>query len=164
MKVLLAVILIFSPMLVFAESELTHADLRDSGVYFLEIDEHGFEIPYVVDADVIAMAADPELNSFLIGLKDASDSVMVIYLEHQIIQAEENNFAVLVNGIEVDYEIESDADRSMLTFFVPEFSEEVEIIGAQVIPEFPLGVLVMVAVSLTAVLAVSRSRQSLFKL
>ena len=66
--------------------------------------------------------------------------------------------------MEVGYKVESDADRSMLTFFVPGFSEEVEIIGTYVIPEFSLGVLIMVGVLLTAVLAVSRGRQSLFKL
>lgn len=164
MRILFAIVLIFSSVPVFAESEPVDVELKDSETYALEIDEKKFEIHYMVDADVIAMAVDPELKSFLIGLKDANDSVMVIDLEHQIIRADENKFAVLVNGIEVDYDVESDADSSALTFFVPEFSEEVEIIGTQVIPEFSLGMLIMMAALLTVVLVISRGRQSLFRL
>lgn len=157
MKGLFAVILIFSSVPVLAEPE-------PGTTYVLQIDEHEFEIQYMVNANVIAMAVDQELNSFLIGLEDANDSLMIIDLPHKLIRAEDSSFAVLVNGIEMDYGIESDVDRSKLIFFVPEFSEEVEIIGTHVIPEFPFGVLAVVAVSISAVLAITKAGQSLFRL
>lgn len=146
--------------------------------YALEIDGHSFEVPYRVDADVIAMAVDQELDSLLIGLENAGDSVMVIDLAHKLIRAENGGggdgdgddgdgggaYAVLVNGIEVDYGIVTDGDSSALSFFVPEFSEEVEIIGTYVIPEFPPVALAgTAALVLAAVLAASRAGWPLFR-
>ena len=52
----------------------------------------------------------------------------------------------------------------MIEFFVPEFTEEVEIIGTFVIPEFPLGVMMISAILLITVISLSRYRYGLFRL
>ena len=72
-------------------------------------------------------------------------------LNHEIISAENNDFAILVNGNYVDYDIVSDSDSSTLSFFVPEFTEEVEIVGTRVIPEFPLGAIMGFVLLVSAV-------------
>lgn len=109
--------------------------------YFLEIDEHDFEIIYDVDADILAMAIDKELTSLLIGLEDSKDSVFSIFFSNKMLNAENAEFAVLVNGLETDYQISKNSDNYTLDFFIPSGTEEVEIIGTYVIPEFPYGVL-----------------------
>lgn len=120
--------------------------------YQLVIDEHSFEIIYNFNGEVIAMMIDPELSSLLIGTENVeADSIFQIELEHQLINAENNQFAVLVNGFEEDYEIAIKDTSSVLRFYIPAYTEEIEIIGTHVIPEFPLGALF----SLTALTLIS---------
>jgi len=139
MRLLLLFVLFFTPLFAFAESHPEYLGIENPSEYVLTVDDHMFSVPYHVNSHVIAMAIDPELKSLLIGLENTKDSVFVIDLNHEIISAENNDFAILVNGNYVDYEIVSDSDSSTLSFFVPEFTEEVEIVGTRVIPEFPFG-------------------------
>jgi len=148
----------------FGESHPQYLAMDDPSEYVLEIDDHVFSIPYQVNAKVIAMAIDPELTSLLIGLDDTSDSIFMIDLEHELISAQNNEFAILVNGLEVDYDIVSDSDSSTFTLFVPAFTEEIEIIGTHVIPEFPLGAIMGLVILFSAVMLVSRAKTPVFTL
>ena len=161
MKFLLLLILFFVPVFAFAESHPEYFGIENPSEYVLTVDDHTFSIPYTVDAHVIAMAIDPELKSLLIGLEDAQDSVFVIDLNHDIISAENNDFAILVNGNYVDYEIVSDSDSSTLSFFVPEFTEEVEIVGTKVIPEFPFGAIMGFVLLLSTVVLFPKLKSGL---
>lgn len=124
--------------------------------YGLVIDEHSFELKYEFNGDVIAMALDPELTSLLIGIDNTKDSTFTIDLPNEMIRSVDNAFAVLVNGLEVDYEIVSDNDSSTLEFFVPSGTEEIEIIGTYVIPEFPFGIVLIFGTIMTVVCLVTR--------
>ena len=165
MNLLFVIILLaFSIIPAFGESHPEFSGLDNPLNYTLHVDDHSFSIPFQVDGEVLAMAVDPELTSFLIGLENTKDSIMIIDLKHEIISAQNNEFAILVNGVEVDYTLVSDSDSSTLSFFVPEFTEEVEIIGTHVIPEFPLGFIVVFVALLGVVTFVSRSKISFFRL
>jgi len=146
------------------ESHPQYLAMDDPSEYVLEIDENVFLISYQVNAKVIAMVIDPELTSFLIGLDDTSDSIFVIDLKHELINAHNNEFAILVNGLEVDYDIVSDSDSSTFTFFVPSLTEEIEIIGTHVIPEFPLGAIMGLVILIPAIMLVSRVKTPVFRL
>jgi hypothetical protein len=124
--------------------------------YDLVIDEHSFELKYELNGDVIAMALDQELTSLLIGIDKTNDSAFIIELPNEMIRSEDNAFAVLVNGLEVDYEIVSDNDSLTLEFFVPSGTEEIEIIGTYVIPEFPLGFVLIFGAIMTVVCLMTR--------
>lgn len=107
--------------------------------YVLSIDEHVFDIQYEVDANILAMAIDHELTSLLVGLENTRDSTFTISFQKEMISAQNNEFVVLVNGYEVDYGISEDANEYTLSFYVSQGTEEIEIIGTHVIPEFPFG-------------------------
>jgi len=124
--------------------------------YDLIIDENSFELKYELNGDVIAMALDQELTSLLIGIDKTNDSAFIIELPNEMIRSEDNAFAVLVNGLEVDYEIVSDNDSLTLEFFVPSGTEEIEIIGTYVIPEFPLGFVLIFGAIMTVVCLMTR--------
>jgi len=128
--------------------------------YVLEIDEHVFDILYNVNADVLAMAIDQESKSLLVGIQNAQDSQFMIAFSKEMIDAENGEFAVLVNGVEVEYEISSNSKDYTLIFYVPVDSEEVEIIGTHVIPEFPIGVIAITAIIMMSSIVISRSRLS----
>ena len=130
--------------------------------YRLEVDENVFDIEYSLDGDVIAMATDKETISLLIATENVEDSEFTIKLPNDLIRAENNEFAVLVNGFEVDYAIIGTGDTH-LSFFIPTFTEEVEIIGTYVVPEFPLGVLMMFGAVGVIILVLQRTKKSLFR-
>ena len=130
--------------------------------YRLEIDENIFDIEYELDGDVIAMATDKETISLLIATENVEDSEFTIKLPNDLINAENNEFAVLVNGFEVEYGV-LDASNSYLSFFIPTFTEEIEIIGTYVVPEFPLGAIMLFGAVSIGIILLQKSKKSLFK-
>lgn len=154
------------PFLIFITpvfAQILPGELSNSE-YVLEIDEHVYSIFYAVNANVIAMEIDPESKSLLIGLDKTYDSQFFIDLEHELINAQNNEFIILVDGEETDYEITSDSDSSTFEFFVPVGSEEVEIIGTRVIPEFPIGAIFGFAVMFSVIMIFAKMKVPFFKL
>lgn len=150
--------LLFSP--VFAQ---TLSDVTPSQ-YILKFDGHTFDISYVVNGDVLAMDIDPESKSLLIGVKNTHNSQFIISLTHEIISAPNNEFLILVNGQEVYYDITSNSDVSTFTFFVPEGTEEIEIVGTFVIPEFPIGSIFVYALIISSIVIFAKVKVPFFKL
>ena len=141
---------IFALIIVFS------SNLAYGSTYSLETSDVPFEISYELNGDVIAMAVDENTTSFLIGITNVEDSNFVISLPNELISAENNEFVVLVDWVEVDYVMSTQNNVSTLQFFVPADSQEIEIIGTQVIPEFPLGVLVVFATMIVVVTLVTK--------
>ncbi len=146
----LITLLLFSNLSAYAES------------YSLEIDDEVYDIEYYFNGDVIVMAIDKETFSLLIATENVDDSQFQIKLPNNLIRAENNEFAVLVNGFEVDYEVMETVD-SNLTFFVPAFTEEIEIIGTFVVPEFPLGAVLVLGTISGIIIIVQKSKKFLFR-
>lgn len=142
--------IIFTLLMIFS------SNLAYGSNYSLEIDDTSFEIPYELNGDVIAMAIDKETVSLLIGITNVEDSNFVISLPAELISAENNEFVVLVDWVEVDYIVSTQNNAATLQFFVPADSQEIEIIGTQVIPEFPLGVLAVFATIIAVVTLVTK--------
>lgn len=155
------------PLLIFTTpifAQTPSDELSNSSQYALEIDEHAYSISYVVNANVVAMDIDPESTSLLIGLDNTYDSRFFIGLEHELINAQNDEFIILVDGQETDYEISSDSDSSTFAFFVPTGTEEVEIIGTHVIPEFPIGAIFGFAVMISTIMIFTKVKAPFFKL
>jgi len=148
--IFLSLITLFSNLSVYAES------------YSLEIDDEVYDIEYDFNGDVIAMAIDKETFSLLIATENVNDSQFQIKLPNDLIRAENNEFAILVNGFEVDYEVLDTVDVN-LTFFVPAFTEEIEIIGTFVVPEFPLGAVLVLGTISGIIIIVQKSKKFLFR-
>jgi len=127
-------------------------------IYNLTVDEHSFDLTYEFSGDVIAMAIDQELRSLLIGVENTKDSLFRITFDNTLITAENDNFAILVNGLEVDYDILDDGSSSTLRFYVEEGTEEIEIIGTHVIPEFPFSVFFGFVLMTSTVLIITKFR------
>jgi len=126
--------------------------------YHLEIDENSFDIKYDFDGDVITMDIDKESTSLLIGTDNVKDSNFQITLPDKLIHADNNAFVVLINGYETEYKVTHDVD-SALTFFVPDFTEEIEIIGTHVVPEFPLGAILVSGSIFGIIIAIQKSKK-----
>jgi len=127
-----------------------------TSTYQITVDDHSYNLDYEIDADVLAMALDHELNSLLIGIENTQDSNFQINLPIEMISAEKNEFAVLVDGYEIDYQITSNESSNTISFFVPASSQEIEIIGTHVIPEFPLGIMIVFAMIISLSVLISK--------
>jgi hypothetical protein len=132
--------------------------------YQLTVDENSFEINYSTTGRVIAMEIDKELSSLLVGLENVEiDSIFEIEFTHELISEMNNEFAVLVNGYEVNYEISATDLGSKLTIPIFADTEEIEIIGTNVIPEFPVGILMVLVFTIMFVVIFSRTKITAFK-
>lgn len=133
------------------------------GTYKLEFDEKTFDISYSLDGEILAMAIDKEVTSLLIGTQNVEPSIFTISFPSELLSADNADFIILVDGLETAYTIEYDDTNTSMTFPIPAFTEEIEIIGTRVIPEFPLGALVVMVVVSVAAIMLLRTRLRPFK-
>ncbi len=107
-----------------------------------------------------------DANSLIIGISTTGDGQLTITLPRGLIDAtigsEDDDFFVLVDGEEVDFEeIATSTDRT-LTIQFPAGAEEIEIIGTMVVPEFGTIAALILAVAIISIVVVSaRSRLSI---
>lgn len=150
--------LLFSTAFAQTSSDVIHSQ------YVLTFDDHTFDISYIVNGDVLAMAIDPESKSLLIGLENTIDSKFSISFNPELIRATNNEYVILVNGHDVDYQFAQDPDGFTLSFFVPTGTQEVEVIGTSVIPEFHIGIIFILIIMITSVIIFAKVKTSFFKL
>ncbi len=143
---------------VMQSSEIVGVEIEDS---FLVID--GIDVNYAIsNAKIISMTPDLDAKSLIIKISTTDDGELVITLPKDVIDTDEEGFFILVDGEETAY-IEELHDNSR-TLTIPFYygSEEIEIIGTFVIPEFGIISVLVLAVAIIAIIAVtSKSRLSL---
>ena len=157
-------ILFLLPLLINPAFAQTSSEFTNSLQYVLEFDDHKFDILYTVNGDVLAMDIDRESKSLLVGLENTKDSNFSIILNSELINAPNNEFVVLVDGQDIDYNIFTDTDSFTLSFFIPAGTQEIEIIGTYVIPEFPIGTIFVLIIMVTFVMIFTKTKTSFFKL
>ena len=108
------------------------------------------------------MTPDLDAKSLIIKISTTNDGELVITLPKDVIDTDEDGFFILVDGEETAF-IEDLHDNSR-TLTIPFYngSEEIEIIGTFVIPEFGvIGVLVLALAIITIIAVTSKSRLSI---
>ncbi|MFB5607008.1 MAG: PEFG-CTERM sorting domain-containing protein [Candidatus Nitrosomaritimum yanchengensis] len=123
----------------------------------------GYEI---TGGRLISITPDVDANSLIIAIDATSDGQLTITLPRELIDAkigdEDDDFFVLVDGEEVDFdETITSTDRTLvISFFAG--AEEIEIIGTHVVPEFGAIAALILAVAIISIIAVSaKSRLSI---
>jgi len=123
----------------------------------------GFEI---TGGKLISITPDVDANSLIITIDAFDDGQLTITLPRELIDAkigdDDDDFFVLVDGEEVDFdETTTSTDRTLVISF-PAGAEEIEIIGTHVIPEFGAIAALILAVAIISIIAVSaKSRLSI---
>ena len=136
----------------------------------IEVPGSGFSVSYsITGGSILSIEADVDANSLIITISATDDGELKITLPRGIIDskildsAEDDEFFVLVDGEEVpDFEeIATPTDRT-LTIQFQAGSEEIEIIGTMVVPEFGTIAALILAVAIISIVVVSaRSRLSI---
>lgn len=135
----------------------------DEGTETIEVEGESFDVSYSVNGELLAIAVDQESTSLLVGLDQVQESTFTVSFPSELLAAEDASFVVLVDGLETDYTISYDGDNPTIMVPIPEATEEIEIIGTSVVPEFPFGVLAIMGVVSAVALVFSKSRLAIFK-
>jgi predicted secreted protein with PEFG-CTERM motif len=126
----------------------------------VKVDRTDFVLSYkITGGSVLSVTPDDEANSLVVAIKTTSDGVLTITLPRALIDAkineQDDNFFVLIDGEEVEFEeTTTDTDRT-LTIAFPDGAEEIEIIGSFVVPEFGTIAALILAIAIISIIAVS---------
>tara|TARA_B110001454_G_scaffold134714_1_gene125369 strand:- start:104 stop:937 length:834 start_codon:yes stop_codon:yes gene_type:complete len=118
-------------------------------------------VNYELDcAEILGMTPDPENKSLIVEIKTDCDGELKITLPKEVIDTDEEGFFVLVDGDDVNHDAVIVGEFWTLTIPFSYGSEEIEIIGTYVIPEFgTIAMLVLVASIGTIVIISARNKQ-----
>jgi len=125
------------------------------------VDVGGFQVGYEITGGTVdGIQEDFESHSLIISITATDDGTLTIILPRAVIDTKLNGdddvFFVLIDGEEVDAdEIETTDSHRTLRIDFPVGSEEIEIIGTVVIPEFGTIALMILAVAIISIIAVS---------
>ena len=121
----------------------------------------------ITNGKVISIIPDMDAKSLLINIEAWDDGSITLTIPRSVLDAKINDvdddeFFVLVDGEEVDFEeITTSTDRT-LTIEFSAGSEQIEIIGTFVIPEFGTIAAMILAVAIISIIAISaKSRLSI---
>jgi predicted secreted protein with PEFG-CTERM motif len=150
-----------------AEAEVMEKDDHE----VMEKDDHEEDIYVTLDHDitngsVTEMEIDMESASLIVKVDSSDAGSITITLPRDVIDAtindEDDDLFVIVDGEEVDFdETKTSTDRT-LTIAFPANTEEIEIIGSFVVPEFGTISVMILAVAIISMVAISaKSRLSI---
>ena len=115
-----------------------------------------YEIFYkITGAKILKIYPLPEDKSLMIEIETFSDGELTITLPKQIIDTNEGSFFVLVDGEETNHDASSTLTSWTLTIPFYNGTEDIEIIGTFVIPEFGTIAAIILAVAITSIIVLS---------
>lgn len=137
--------------------------------FMMNVDEDRIVLDYDITegVNILDIYPDTDTNSLVIKLNATEKGSLAITLPRHVIDAtingkNDDEFFVLVDEEEVNFdEIVTSTNRT-LTIEFPDNTDEIEIIGSFVIPEFRTIVVMILAVTMASIIAVSaKSRLSI---
>jgi len=135
----------------------------------LTFDEKPYDLYYGYHGSLDALGSDtifPTLSSMNINKEKKSLEIIMVYVPEKtdfwvrmpdaVISAENENFMVLVDGVDTGYDLMKFPSDHVIGFFIPEDTENIEIIGTNVIPEFGSIAIMILGSSLLGIIFYSR--------
>ena len=147
-----------------AESKPATSSVSDNTVSIEGSDELiGYKI---TGGKLVNLMPDVDANSLIVTIEAINDGSLTLTIPRSVMDAkfngEDDEFFVLVDGEEVDFEETKTASDRTLTIQFPVGAEEIEIIGTFVVPEFGTIAVMILAVAIISIIAVSaKSRLSI---
>ena len=133
--------------------ELSPADtLEDYSTFTIEDNNLFYKI---TGGKILKVIPDTDSVSLIIQIETFSDGDLLITLPKTVIDTSEGDFFVLVDGEETVFYAEQTPDSWTLRIPFYNGSEEIEIIGTFVIPEFGTIAAIILAVAITSIIAIS---------
>jgi predicted secreted protein with PEFG-CTERM motif len=125
----------------------------------LEDYELGYEL---TGAKIIRITPDIEMKSLIFEIETYSDGELRITLPKDVIDTDEEGFFILVDGIETNHEAVSNLENWSFVIPFSYGSEEIEIIGTFVIPEFGTIAALVLITSIAVIVMISAKNKQIF--
>lgn len=128
----------------------------------IKVDGTDLSVKYsITNGKVLGIKADIQSKSLIVSIQTTGDGVLTITLPRALINAtlptgQDDKYYVLVDGQEADFQ-ETSTTTTDRTLSIPftDGTQEIEIIGTQIVPEFgPIAALVL-AIAIISIIAVS---------
>jgi predicted secreted protein with PEFG-CTERM motif len=128
----------------------------------IKVDGTDLSVKYsITNGKVLGIKADIQSKSLIVSIQTTGDGVLTVTLPRSLINAtlptgQDDKYYVLVDNQEADFQ-ETSTTTTDRTLSIPftDGTEEIEIIGTQIIPEFgPIAALVL-AIAIVSIIAVS---------
>ncbi len=130
----------------------------------IAVEGANYTIPYqITNGKVLGTKIDSQSKSLLVAVQTTDNGILTITLPRAVIDAKasghDDQYYVLMDGAEADFDETSttSTDRTLSIPFVAG-TEEIEIIGTQVVPEFSSLVVLVLVIAVTVVVVVSKSK------
>ncbi len=149
-----------TPPIVGGESKVTDTTVSVES----SSDLIGYEI---TGGKLLGIVTDFDANSLIISIQADDDGTLTLTIPRSVLDSvfengEDDDFFVLIDGEEVDFDETTTSTDRTLTIAFPAGAEEIEIIGTFVIPEFGTIAAMILAVAIISIIAVSaKSRLSI---
>ena len=122
-----------------------------------------FELNYVVmGGSVSEIRVDTEIRAVVVTIESNSKGALGILLPREVIDAkigeEDTSFVILVDGIETDYDEKADVKSRLISVIFPAGTDEIEIIGTYVVPEFGSIATLILIISISGIVLGSRTK------
>jgi len=125
-----------------------------------------FELTYGISGGVVTQVTpDTEAQSLLVQINSLSNGTLAIKLPRDVIDSKfgdkDDDFFVLIDGLDSDFKESKTATERTLTIKFPDGTEEIEIIGTSVVPEFGMIATLILLVSIGTVIALFQTKPNL---
>jgi len=122
-----------------------------------------FELTYAISGAVInQIIPDMEAKSLIVHIDSTSNGTLAIKLPREVIDAkfgeEDDEFFVVMDGLEVTFDETKTGNERTITVEFLDGTEEIEIIGTTIVPEFGAITVLILTVSIFSVIFISRSK------
>ena len=122
-----------------------------------------YELTYAISGGVINQVfPDTEAKSLIVQIDSISNGTLAIKLPREVIDAkfgeEDDDFFVVIDGEEVEFDETKTGNERTITIEFPEGTEEIEIIGTSVVPEFGAIAAAILVISIVSVILASKSK------
>lgn len=125
------------------------------------VDGTNFTINYgITNGNILGMRTDSQSKSLLVAIQTSSDGILTLVLPRALIDAKEKNhdtdYFVLLDEQQADFnEINTTSTERTLSIPFVDGTEEVEIMGTQIVPEFGLTVNLIFLISILLIIVVT---------
>jgi len=127
------------------------------------VDDKDFGISYKVSNGTIReINVNHESTSVTFKLENVTEGEIIISLPRELISALDNEFIVLVTGLEqeIEYEIvDSTEEYVTLKMTLPKEIDDLTIVGTSVVPEFGVMAMIILVVSLLSMIALTKRQK-----
>ena len=122
-----------------------------------------YELDYqLTGAKIIRITPDFEMKSLIIEIETYGDGDLRITLPKDVIDTDEEGFFVLVDGVETVHEATSNMENWSFVIPFSHGSEEIEVIGTYVIPEFGTVAIMILIAAIGTIIIISAKNKQIF--